>query len=58
MKGLIEEGAEWMEEDAEAEVMGAGLIAAAQRVEQYKMAGYARFTILQNSWERKKQLNF
>jgi ferritin-like metal-binding protein YciE len=39
MKGLIEEGAEWMEEDAEAEVMGAGLIAAAQRVEQYKMAG-------------------
>jgi ferritin-like metal-binding protein YciE len=33
MKGLIEESAEWMEEDA-------GLIAAAQRVEHYEIAGY------------------
>ena len=40
MKGLIEEGSEWMEEDAETEVMDAGLIAAAQRVEHYEMAGY------------------
>jgi ferritin-like metal-binding protein YciE len=40
MKGLIEEGAEWMEEDAAPEVMDAGLIAAAQRVEHYEMAGY------------------
>ncbi len=40
MKGLIEEGSEWMEEDAEPEVMDAGLIAAAQRVEHYEMAGY------------------
>jgi ferritin-like metal-binding protein YciE len=40
MKGLIEEGAEWIEEDAEAEVMDAGLIAAAQRVEHYEIAGY------------------
>ena len=40
MKGLIEEGAEWMEEDAEPEVMDAGLIAAAQRVEHYEIAGY------------------
>jgi len=40
MKGLIEEGAEWMEEDAEPDVMDAGLIAAAQRVEQYEIAGY------------------
>jgi ferritin-like metal-binding protein YciE len=29
-----------MEEEAEPEVMDAGLIAAAQRVEHYKMAGY------------------
>jgi ferritin-like metal-binding protein YciE len=40
MKGLIEEGAEWMAEDAEPEVMDAGLIAAAQRVEHYEIAGY------------------
>ena len=40
MKGLIEEGKEMMEEDATPEVMDAGLIAAAQRVEHYEMAGY------------------
>jgi len=40
MKGLIEEGSEWMKEDAEPEVMDAGLIAAAQRVEHYEIAGY------------------
>src|SRR6201987_4199098 len=40
MKGLIEEGSEWMEEDAAPQVMDAGLIAAAQRVEHYEMAGY------------------
>jgi ferritin-like metal-binding protein YciE len=40
MKGLIEESAEWMEEDAEPEVMDAGLIAAAQRIEHYEIAGY------------------
>jgi ferritin-like metal-binding protein YciE len=40
MKGLIEEGGDWMDEDAEPGVMDAGLIAAAQRVEHYEMAGY------------------
>ena len=40
MEGLLEEGKEMMEEDAEAEVMDAGLIAAAQRVEHYEIAGY------------------
>ena|SRR5947209_874273 len=40
MKGLIEEGKEMMGEDAEPEVMDAGLIAAAQRIEHYEMAGY------------------
>ena len=40
MEGLIEEGKAWMEEDADPDVMDAGLIAAAQRVEHYEMAGY------------------
>jgi ferritin-like metal-binding protein YciE len=40
MKGLIEEGAEWIKSDADPEVMDASLIAAAQRVEHYEMAGY------------------
>lgn len=40
MEGLVEEGAEMIEEDAEPEVKDAGLIAAAQRVEHYEMAGY------------------
>ena len=40
MEGIITDGAELMEADAEPEVMDAGLIAAAQRVEHYEMAGY------------------
>jgi ferritin-like metal-binding protein YciE len=40
MKGLLEEGKELMSEDADPSVMDAGLIAAAQRVEHYEMAGY------------------
>jgi ferritin-like metal-binding protein YciE len=40
MQGLIEEGAETIKEDAEPEVKDAALIAAAQRVEHYEMAGY------------------
>jgi len=40
MKGLIEEGEEMMDEDATPDVMDAGLIAAAQRVEHYEIAGY------------------
>jgi ferritin-like metal-binding protein YciE len=40
MEGLIEEGKELIDEDAEAEVLDAGLIAAAQKVEHYEMAGY------------------
>ena len=40
MEGLVEEGSEMIHEDAEPEVMDAGLIAAAQRVEHYEMAGY------------------
>jgi ferritin-like metal-binding protein YciE len=40
MQGLIEEGEETIKEDADAEVKDAALIAAAQRVEHYEMAGY------------------
>jgi ferritin-like metal-binding protein YciE len=40
MEGMIKEGEEMIEEDAEDEVRAAGLIAAAQRVEHYEMAGY------------------
>ena len=40
MEGLIKEGEAMIEEDAEDEVRDAGLIAAAQRVEHYEMAGY------------------
>jgi len=40
MKGLIAEGSEMMDEEAEPPIMDAGLIAAAQRVEHYEMAGY------------------
>lgn len=40
MEGLVEEAKELMEEDIEPEVLDAGLIAAAQRIEHYEMAGY------------------
>lgn len=40
MKGLVEEGAEMIEEDAEPVIKDAGLIGAAQRVEHYEIAGY------------------
>lgn len=41
MAGLLEEGAEMMkEEDITPEVLDAGLIAAAQRVEHYEIAAY------------------
>ena len=40
MKGIVAEGAEMIEEEADVEVKDAGLIAAAQRVEHYEMAGY------------------
>ncbi len=40
MEALIAEGDEIISKDAEPEVRDAGLIAAAQRVEHYEMAGY------------------
>jgi ferritin-like metal-binding protein YciE len=40
MAGLLEEGKKMMEEEAEAPVMDAALIAAAQKVEHYEIASY------------------
>jgi len=40
MKGLVAEGAEMMKADADSDVMDAGLIADAQRVEHYEIAAY------------------
>jgi ferritin-like metal-binding protein YciE len=40
MEGLLEEGASLMEEDIDPEVLDAGIIAAAQRVEHYEIAAY------------------
>jgi ferritin-like metal-binding protein YciE len=40
MEALLEEGKELMNADSEAEVLDAALIAAAQKVEHYEIAGY------------------
>jgi len=40
MEGVIKEGAELIQERPEPDVLDAGLIAAAQHVEHYEMAGY------------------
>jgi ferritin-like metal-binding protein YciE len=40
MEGLIEEGSELLQEDVDPDVLDAGLIAAAQKVEHYEIAGY------------------
>lgn len=40
MEGLIEEGSELLKEDVDPDVLDAGLIAAAQKVEHYEIASY------------------
>lgn len=40
MQGLIEEGEDLLKKDADPDVKDAGLIASAQRVEHYEIAGY------------------
>ena len=40
MKGLVEEGHELLEEDADPDVMDAALIVAAQKIEHYEIASY------------------
>jgi ferritin-like metal-binding protein YciE len=40
MEGLIEENKELLEEDAEPEVIDAGIIVGSQKIEHYEIAGY------------------
>jgi ferritin-like metal-binding protein YciE len=40
MEGLVEEGSEMMEEEADPDVMDAAMIASAQRIEHYEIAAY------------------
>lgn len=40
MEGLLQEGKELLQEQAESDVLDAGIIAAAQGVEHYEIAGY------------------
>jgi ferritin-like metal-binding protein YciE len=40
LEGIIEEGAELLRENAEADVKDAGLVAVVQKIEHYEMAGY------------------
>jgi len=54
MEGLIEEGAELIEEDGEDSVKDAGLIGAAQRVEHYEIAGYGTARSLAEKLGHKK----
>ena len=46
MEGLVEEGKELMEEDIDPEVLDAGLIAAAQKIEHYEIASYGTLKTL------------
>lgn len=58
MEGLIEEGKEIMQENMEEQVMDAGLIAAAQKVEHYEIASYgtARAWAQQMGYDRDADL--
>jgi ferritin-like metal-binding protein YciE len=58
MEGLVEEGKEIMQENMEEEVMDAGLIAAAQKVEHYEIASYgtARAWAQQMGYDRDADL--
>jgi ferritin-like metal-binding protein YciE len=40
MEGLVEEGAKMIEEEGDPEVLDAGIICGAQRIEHYEIAGY------------------
>jgi len=58
MQGLIEEGSELIEEDADPTVKDAGLIVAAQKVEHYEIAAYGSCCVFAETLglERVKQL--
>jgi ferritin-like metal-binding protein YciE len=54
MEGLIEEGQEVIDEDAEPDVRDAALIAAAQKVEHYEIAGYGTVRTYANLLNHKR----
>ena len=54
MEGLVEEGQEVIDEDAEPEVRDAALIAAAQKVEHYEIAGYGTVRTYANLLNHKR----
>jgi len=54
MEGLIEEGQEIIDEDADPNVKDAGLIAAAQKVEHYEIAGYGTVRTYANLLNHKR----
>jgi ferritin-like metal-binding protein YciE len=58
MEGLLKEGEEILKEDSDADVRDAALIAAAQRVEHYEIAGYgaARTHALQLDYDDMAEL--
>ena len=54
MKGLIEEGQELVNEKIDPEVLDAGIIGAAQRVEHYEIAGYGTARTIAETLGNKK----
>ncbi|HUQ68291.1 MAG TPA: ferritin-like domain-containing protein [Planctomycetaceae bacterium] len=54
MQGLVEEGSDIIEEDAEPDVKDAALIAAAQKVEHYEIATYGTLVTWANHLGQKK----
>ena len=57
MEGLIEEGQELFEEDVDPEVLDAGIIAAAQRIEHYEIAAYGTVCEYARSMEHEELLS-
>ena len=58
MEGLLAEGSEMMEEEADEEVRDAGLIAAAQRVEHYEISGYGTARTYASLLETRRERSF
>lgn len=56
MEGLIDEGKSLMDEDIDPDVLDAGLIGAAQRVEHYEIAGYSAACTLARSMQHEDVL--
>jgi ferritin-like metal-binding protein YciE len=54
MEGLLEEGKEVLKEEGETEVIDAGIIAAAQRVEHYQIAAYGAIIAMARQMEHTK----